>query len=64
MLVLQNSNSADFQAAMQGTDQDAFYWFRNHITGDHTYYLFSSQWKAVSYDFIHYQGVRPAEEVR
>jgi hypothetical protein len=64
MLVLENSNSADFQAAMRGTDQDALYWFRDHITDDHTYYLFSGQWKAISYDFIHHRGVRPnpAEE--
>ena len=64
ILVLEKSSSADFQAVIHGTDQDALYWFRDHITDDHTYYLFSRQWKAISYDFIHHRGVRPnpAEE--
>lgn len=65
MLVLEKINDTDFQAAMRGTDQEALYWFRNQIINDHTYYLFSKQWKAISYDFIHHEGVRhdAAEEV-
>jgi hypothetical protein len=65
MLVFDTINTAEFQAAMRDANEKTHvYYFRSLVTNDHVYHLYSNQWKGVSFDFVHHEGVRPipAEE--
>lgn len=64
MIVLEGIDTPEFQAAMRGSEKDHLHWFRDQVTNDHVYEIWSAQWKAVSFDFVHHEAIRPikAEE--
>jgi hypothetical protein len=43
---------------MRGDFKAAIRYFKTLVTNDISYYVFSDQWKAVSFDFIHHEGIR------
>jgi hypothetical protein len=60
MLVFENINTEEFQAAMRDANEKTrVYYFRDLVTNDYVYYLYSDQWKAISFDFVHHEGVQP-----
>jgi hypothetical protein len=60
MFVFEKINTAEFQAAMRDANKKTrVYYFRNLVTNNHVYHLYSDQRKGVSFNFVHYKGVRP-----
>ncbi|KFY39301.1 hypothetical protein V494_04032 [Pseudogymnoascus sp. VKM F-4513 (FW-928)] len=65
ILVIRHSNTLAFRKAMRDNSEDArIGFFGSVLTEDMILFLFSSQFKAVSFKFIMHKGVRPdqAEE--
>lgn len=58
MLVLNNITTPEFAKAMRGDFKAAIRYFKTLVTNDISYHVFSDQWKAVSFDFIHHEGIR------
>ncbi|OBT78529.1 hypothetical protein VF21_01030 [Pseudogymnoascus sp. 05NY08] len=66
MLVLDNVDTKRFRNAMRATTDEARQlYFRSLLTDDILYYLFSAQFRSISFPFIFHRGIRriAAEEV-
>jgi hypothetical protein len=57
LITLNSIDNAVFMAAM-GDDKTRILYFRDHLNLDMLYYLWSSHWKSISFNFIFHQGDR------
>jgi hypothetical protein len=65
ILVFDTITTIEFQVAMRDANEKTYvYYFHDLVTNDYVYHLYSDQWKGISFDFVHHEGVRliPAEE--
>lgn len=61
MLTVNSINDTTFAAAMHN-EKERLMWFKNHLNNDCIYFIWSSQWKSTSFNFVFHRTVRPNDE--